>query len=153
MLAESLGDQRTDYRPLSALCTRTRPSGSFFVTRVAILARGLELGIRMVRPDIRGLHTRVIILTVRNCISREILHPCHLTHSTPRVLYEIERGLELLYQVYAMLVCLVTELGILAYGIEILCNGVQTTVVRDCRYRKGSTIRAHPHHVGMPELL
>ena len=70
MLTELWGDDTSVPRTLDALCAGSGSPRCAYMAGVAILAGGLESRIRVVGPDVRGLHTLLAVLAVGHRVPR-----------------------------------------------------------------------------------
>lgn len=70
------------------------------MARVAVLASGFELGVRMVCPDVCGFHSCLAVLAVGDGVARKTLHEVHLPHTAAGIFDKPESGVDFLDEVY-----------------------------------------------------
>lgn len=121
------------------------------MARITVFAHRFEVWIRVIRPNVCGLHSCIAILAIGHCVSWKPLHPCHLPHSTSGIFDKVELWFQLLYQIQDMLIYLVTELCVIAHRIKIACFKVFASVMTNCRNAECGAIRACPNHIRLSE--
>ena len=62
---------------------------------VAIVTNGFEFRVRMICPDVRGLHPAVAVLAVADGEARKPLHKIHLSKTAARIFDKPVHGIQL----------------------------------------------------------
>lgn len=123
------------------------------MARIPVPACGEELRVRMVGPDVRGLHADIPILAIGDRITREALHPCHLAHTPAGIFNEPVPWSQPHHEVDGMLVHFVTERCILTDRIQVPGHEVLPPVMAYGGDAERGTVRAHPYHIRTPEPI
>src|SRR5699024_6527258 len=89
------------------------------MTRLTVLTHRLEVRVRMVRPNIRRLHSSISLLTICDSIYWNILHPTYFTHTSTRILDEVILRIQLLNKFQHVSVHFVTFFSLFGLGRKI----------------------------------
>lgn len=123
VLAQSSRDYASFFAVFQPLCTCFTAPWCRFMARITVLAHRLESWIRMISPNICGLHSVITILTIGHGVSWQVLHPCHLSHSTARILYEVELWIKFFDKLQNVLINRITKFAYSLTGSRLPVKG------------------------------
>ena len=152
MLTQIRRDHRAFPTPLQPLGTSLGSPRCAYMAGIAVATHGSELRIRMVCPDIRGLHSGVPVLTVRDCVSGQPVHEVHLPHPSPRIFNKPVPRRQRQHQTQNVLIhsiaefCVVTDRGKVSVFLP-------AAVMTDCRNGVGGAIGAGPNYIRPTEFF
>lgn len=119
---------------------------------VAVFTRRFEFRVRMVRPDIGGLHAAFSVLTVGNGVSGQFLHEPHFPQATSGVFNKPVFRSEFPDEFHDMGVNPIAPLGVFGYGSEVSVL-LSISMLGYRRHRVGGAVWRSPHYIRSAETF